>query len=90
MNYYQYGSVSVQPTATLICVVSSENNGVLIQNAGTAAVFLGDPNVATSGSSRGLSVAPGLTITVPSVGGTTTAIYGITEAVPQTVTYLMP
>lgn len=90
MNYYQYGSVSVQPTATLICIVPSENNGVLVQNAGTAAVFLGDPNVDVSGATQGLTVAPGLTITVPSVGGTATAIYGITEAVPQTVTYLMP
>lgn len=91
MGSYINGSVAVQPgSPTLICTVPAENDNVLIQNAGTAAVFIGGPNVATSGGNQGLSVAPGAFVPVPSVGGMKNNLYGITEAVAQAVVFLMP
>jgi hypothetical protein len=88
---YLNGLVQVQAgTPTLICTVGSENDGVLIQNTGNAPVFLGGPNVAASGANQGVSVAANATVTVPSVGGTTSPLYGITAAVAQNVVYLMP
>lgn len=91
MANYINGAVTVQPgTPTLICTVPSENDGVLIQNAGTASVFLGGPNVMSSGPNQGLNIPPGQIINVPSVGGRTNKIYGTSESLAQAVVYLMP
>lgn len=91
MGFYLNGMVTVQPgTPTEICVVPAENAGVLIQNAGNAAVFIGGPNVDVGDENQGLSLVPGAIINLPSVGGITNAVYGVTEAVPQNVVFLMP
>ena len=92
MANYINGAVSVQPgmPPTEICTVPAENDGVLIQNAGTAPVFFGGPNVDTAGPNQGLSVAAGAIQELPSVGGTTNTIYGISLAVAQTIIFLIP
>ncbi len=91
MGTYFNGATTVQPgTPTQICTVPAVSSGVMIQNAGSAAVFVGGLNVTTNGSNQGLSIVPGAIITLPSVGGIKNTIYGITEAVPQTVVFLTP
>jgi hypothetical protein len=91
MTSYNNGLVQVvSGSPTLIVTVASENGGVLIQNVGNALVFLGGPTVTSSGANQGVSVAAGATLLVPSVGGQTNALYGVTAATAQNVAFLMP
>ncbi len=88
---YQNGSVTVSTTPTLIANVGAENDGVLIQNTGAAAIFVGGPSVATSGANLGISVAAGATLLVPSVGGSAVIpLYGIIATGTAAVVFLYP
>jgi hypothetical protein len=75
MTYFN-GLVTVATTPTPICAIGARA-GVLIQNNGSAAVFLGGPNVATSGANTGISLAAGATLFVPSVGTLAATLFGI-------------
>jgi hypothetical protein len=50
---------------------------VIIQNNGSAAVFLGGPNVTVSGANTGISVAAGASVLVPSVGTNAETLFGV-------------
>lgn len=89
---FQQGTVSVGTTATVICTVGStpENDGVLVQNNGSAAVFLGGPSVTATGATAGLQVAAGDTVRVPTTGADTLVLYGIVASSTAPVSYLFP
>lgn len=90
MSDYSQGAVSVTSTATLVCQVGPENDGVLIYNSGSAAVFLGGRSVTASGATQGISLAPSAMITVPSLGGVTHSLYAVTASGTSTVNFLFP
>ena len=88
MANYRHGTVTVGTTATLL-VSSSFPGGVLIQNNGTAPIFLGGPNVtANTAATGGIQVAAGATVTVPSVGGITADLYAVIATGTATVAWL--
>lgn len=91
MSTYDHGLVILSPDApTLICLVTSGNDSIMIQNVGNAQVFVGGPDVAASGPRQGISIPAGEIVPLPSVGGHRNQLYGITSALPQSVVYLMP
>jgi hypothetical protein len=67
---YINGLVSVGTTATLLATVGSapENDGLLVQNNGTVAVFVGGPSVTSSGARAGVQIAANGTLTIPTTG----------------------
>jgi hypothetical protein len=89
---YKQGQVSVTTSPTLICstVATSGNDGVLIQNLGTVAVFVGGANVATSGANAGISVAANAIVTIPTTGAANNSIFGISATTGQLVSFLFP
>jgi hypothetical protein len=89
MSTYSNGTTSVDTSPTLICTVPEENDGVLIQNNGSVAVFLGGPSVSTTGEDQGLSLAAGSVLSVPSVGDSPHDLYGIVESTSADVSWLM-
>ncbi len=84
---YNNGLVTVATTATVICSVG-ERGGVIIQNNGSAAVFLGGPNVAASGANTGISLAAGATLFIPSVGTNPKTLFGVVAAGTAPVVFL--
>lgn len=86
---YSSGLITVATTPTPICTVG-ERGGVLIQNNGSAAVFLGGSNVAVSGVSTGIQIAAAATLFVPSVGTNPATLYGIVATATQPVVFLFP
>lgn len=89
MSDYAQGSVSVTSTATLVCLVGPENDGVLISNTGST-VYLGGSTVTASGATQGIPLATGATINVPSLGSVSHSLYAITATGTSTVNYLYP
>jgi hypothetical protein len=90
---YQHGVVSVGTTATQIASPGSvpENAGVLIQNLGTAAVYLGGSTVtAGTTSTGGLQVAQNAIVSVPTTGAASEPLYGIVASGTANVAYLFP
>jgi hypothetical protein len=71
-----------------VCTTGSGQSGVVIFNTG-ATIYLGGPNVATSGANQGVPMATGTTLTVPTVGGLYHDLYAIC-ATTSTVSYLLP
>jgi hypothetical protein len=57
------GQVSVGATPTQVCQVPG-GSGVVLQNLGSAAVFIGGPSVAATGASQGISLAPNASMTI--------------------------
>jgi hypothetical protein len=85
------GSVDVGDTPTLVCSVAQENDGVLVQNTGSADVYLGGVDVAASGAEAGIVLAAGAVMTVPSVAGRVHDLYAVAAAATSsTVAYLFP
>ena len=68
---YSNGSTTVASTPTLICTVDPDSAGVLLQNTGSAAIFVGGPNVTTSGAYTGISLTNTSSpiVLFPSTGG---------------------
>ncbi len=90
MSDYTQGSVSVTSTATLVCQVGPENDGVLVFNGGSATVYLGGKSVTASGAAQGIPLAASATINVPSLGSVSHSLYAITASGTSTVNYLFP
>jgi len=90
---YQNGVVSVGTTAVLIATPSSapDISGILIQNLGAVAVFLGASTVtANTASTGGYSLAAGTSVLVPTTGASSEALYGITASSTANVAWLYP
>jgi hypothetical protein len=90
---YQNGVVSVGNTATLIATPGSvpENTAVLVQNLGTATLYIGGSSVtAGTASTGGLQVAANTTVNVPTTGASTESIYGIVATGTANVAFLFP
>lgn len=90
---YKNGVVSVGTTATLIYSVGSapENDGVLVNNGGSATLYLGGSTVtANTASTGGFPVAAGATVTVPTTGAEPLSLYGIVASGTANVAYLFP
>jgi hypothetical protein len=84
---YFNGLVTVGTAPTPICSATGRG-GVLIQNNGAAAVFLGGANVAVSGVNTGISLAAGATLFVPSVGTLAAVLYGIVATATAPIAFL--
>lgn len=76
------GSVNIGTGATLIRAASASRQSLMLQNAGSFDVFIGDAAVATA---TGFPLAPGATLAVDK---TTAAVYGISGTTGQPVRYL--
>lgn len=87
---YVQGTVTVGTSATLLCSPVSGAHGVIVQNNGTAAIFLGGPNVTASGATQGVQLAVAASITVPTVGETAHDLYAIVASTPGPVSFLFP
>ena len=87
---YNQGTVTVGTSATLICSPATGAHGVLIQNNGSVAVFIGGSTVTASGATAGISVAANATVTVPTVGDSPHDLYGIVASTTANVAYLFP
>ena len=87
---YSNGLTTVGTTATLICAVDAESDGVLVANTGSATVFLGGADVTASGANQGIPLAQSTTLAVPSIGGLQHQLYGVVASATQTVTWLYP
>jgi len=84
---FDTGQVSITQTATSIVPASQQRTGVLITNAGTVDVYIGNSSVTTTTG----ALIPGIkgsSVAIP----TRDAVYGIVAVtsppVPQTVTYV--
>ena len=86
---YLHGTVTVTASATLICSPLSSPVGVLVQNNGANTVYLGGPTVTGSGTTQGVSVAAGASVTVPTAGDAVHDLYAISPS-GSTVAYLFP
>jgi hypothetical protein len=84
---YSNGSTTVGTTATLVCSVDPEADGVLVQNGGSVAVVFGGADVTAT---TGISVAANATLLIPSIGGVAHELYGVTASSTAAVTYLYP
>jgi hypothetical protein len=83
------GQVTVTTSPTPLCTIAGRG-GVLIQNNGSAPVFLGGLGVAVSGAGTGISVAAGATVFVPTAGSGTVILYGVVATSSQPVVFLFP
>lgn len=90
MAGYLHGTVTVGTTATLL-VTTGSSGGVLVQNNGTAVIFLGGPGV-TAGTTAtgGIQVAAGASVTVPTVGGGSRDLYAVIATGTAPVVWLSP
>jgi hypothetical protein len=76
---------------TLIATVSEDFAPVILTNAATATVYLGDQGVTTA---TGYALAPSTSVMVtygppaPNFGGVSCALYGIVASTASVVTYL--
>ena len=86
MSGYVDGETTVGTTATVICTVQSANDGVMVQNSGAVTVYFGGPAV-VAGSAVSLAANSG-PITLPTVGGASHELYGITASSTTTVSFL--
>jgi hypothetical protein len=85
---YLSGSTSVGTTATLILTFPAEHGGVLLSNTGTSNIcYVGNTSVTAT---TGIPIAAGATLLVPSVGGSSRPLYGITSTSTPTITFLAP
>jgi len=85
---YNQAATTVGTAPTLIAVVESDSDGVLVQNNGTAIVYLGGSNVAASGANLGFSLAANASVLVPSTGGAANSLYAITSSSTAVVVVL--
>jgi hypothetical protein len=92
MSGYKQGVVSVGTTATLICTVGTtpETGGIVVQNNGAVAVFVGGPTVTATGATAGPQIAANGTLTVPTTGAEPLALYGVVASSTANVSFLFP
>jgi hypothetical protein len=84
---YANGSVTVSTTAAVALTVTP-GQVVILQNTGSAAIFLGGSSVTSSGANIGYSLAAGASITLPSVAEQPHQLYAIVASATQTLVYL--
>jgi hypothetical protein len=92
---YNTAATTVGTTPTLIAVVSSDTDGVLVQNTSTSTtIYLGGANVAATGANLGFALAggtaPGTSVLIPSTGGAPSSLYAVTASSTATVVVLFP
>lgn len=89
MSGYQTRVVSVGTTATLIAELGAVpvNDGILVNNAGTAAVYVGGAAVTTT---TGFPIAAGATQVIPTTGAEGLALYGVVATGSANVAYIYP
>lgn len=90
LGNYSNGVTTVGTSATLICSVDPESDGVLVANTGSATVFVGGADVTASGANQGIPLAQTTTLLVPSIGGLQHQLYGVVAVSTQTVAWLYP
>ena len=83
---YQSGVVSVGTTATLIVTTGVESD-VLINNGGSATIYLGGPSVT---STTGFPVAAGATVTVPNSDDEARDLYAVIASGTANVAFIHP
>lgn len=86
---YVQGTVSVGTSATRICS-SGVSGGVLVQNNGSVAVFLGGATVTATGATAGISLAAGAVVVVPAQGEVPRDLYGVVASSTANVAFLLP
>lgn len=92
---YKNGVVSVGTTATLIATPSSapDVDGILVQNLGAVAVYLGGSTVTAGTTSTGGLQLPASSTTpvlVPTTGASTEGLYAITASSTANVAFIYP
>ena len=92
MAGYKQGVVSVGTSPTVIATIGAapETGGIVVQNNGSAAVFLGGSNVTSSGATAGVQLATGATLTIPTTGAEPLTLYGVVATATQNVSYIFP
>jgi hypothetical protein len=90
MASYLHGTATVTTTRSVL-VTTGASGGVLVQNNGSVAVFLGGSTVtADATATGGISVAAGASVTVPTVGGAKADLYAIVASSTAAVAWLSP
>jgi hypothetical protein len=88
---YNNAATTVGTTPTLIATLGGVGSGgVLVQNNGTATIYLGSSSVASSGANMGISLATAATLLVPTVGGPADGLYAVTASSTASVVVLFP
>ncbi|MEZ0366804.1 hypothetical protein ACAG26_24325 [Mycobacterium sp. pUA109] len=82
---YQYGTVNVGTTATLIAVIPEGYNGGIVVNAAATGVFVGDASV-TKTTGFALPAAP---VTIPSGKSGQRSLYGVAASAATDVSYIL-
>lgn len=85
MSGLQSGQVLVGTTATLVCNVPPDPDGVVISS--TAPAFVGGPGVSTT---TGFTVPANTPITIPTTGAFGIAVYAVVSTGTATVSYAFP
>jgi hypothetical protein len=86
---YNTSATSVGTSPTLIATLADAGTGgVLVQNNGSVTVYLGGPNVASSGANLGYALAQTTSVLVPTVGGPPNALFAVTGSSTATVVVL--
>lgn len=90
MASYLNGTASVGVARTLL-VTTGSVGGVLVQNQGAVAVFLGGATVtADATATGGISVAAGASVLIPTTGGAKADLYAVTASSTANVSWLSP
>jgi hypothetical protein len=90
---YTSATVSCTSTATSICTIPANGAPILLTNAATAPVFIGNSGVTTS---TGYQIPASGSVLVtygmfaPDSGGVSCALYGIVSSTASVITYLQP
>lgn len=90
MASYLSGTATVA-AARSVLVTTGSPGGVLVQNNGSVAVFLGGSAVtADTAATGGISVAAGASVTVPTAGGAKADLYAVVASGTAAVAWLSP
>lgn len=86
---YVHKTVQVTTTAVALVETGNQNDGVLIQNRGPGAVYIGGSTVtADSSTTGGILLAPGDKITVSTVGNLDGEVYAIAACETSYVSWI--
>lgn len=87
---YNNGSVSVTSSRVLICTPNAGHTSMLLSNGAGATVYLGGPNVASSGANMGAALLANATVNIPVSPSSDCPLYGIVASTASTVNWLYP
>lgn len=85
------GSATAGTTAVALGTITDAGAPLVLVNAATTTVYVGNANVATSGANQGYALAPSAAVLVsyeyaPDYGGVSATLYGITASGTSVVT----